>query len=127
MGGRAVALSFVVVTLACLVGCSGEVSVDEKLVDTFVELRVVEATYGASSTVARMARQNILKRQGYTREEFLKKVDEVLDDEIMWVPFQKAVVARIDTLLSDNKSVSPSVPTPGAPQKKVPSRKGGVQ
>lgn len=96
------ALSFVV---AALLGCSGEVSVDQNFVDTFVELRLVDITYGATAPASRIARQDILKKHGYSLESFLAKTDDVLEDEKMWVPFQKAVTARIDSLLSDRNKL----------------------
>lgn len=81
-------------------GCSDEVSVDQNFVNLFVELRLAEMTYGKDSPMARLVRRDALKAAGYTREEFLAKTDEILEDERQWVPFQKAVVARIDTLLA---------------------------
>lgn len=105
------ALSFVV---AVMIGCSGEVSVDQNYVDTFVELRVIDATYGATSPIARMSHQKVLKEHGYTIEKFISKTDEILEDEKMWVPFQKAVTVRIDSLIAElnnvKKTVAPSVP-----------------
>lgn len=96
-----------------LFGCSGEVTVDQKFVDLFVELRVVEITYGKDSPMGRLVRQDALKAAGYTREQFLAKTDEILNDERQWVPFQKAVTARLDSLLEQ-----PSVETPAASGKK---------
>ena len=82
-----------------LSGCSGEVKVDNRFVETFVELRVLEFTYGGDSPTTRLARQDVLKRYGYTREEYLTKMEELLEDENLWVPFQKAVNVRLDSLL----------------------------
>lgn len=110
-GGQKIALSFVV---AAMVGCSGEVSVDQDFVDLFIELRVVETTYGATSPMARMVRQKVLRDHGYTIEKFISKTDKILEDEKMWVPFQKAVTVRVDSLMAElnnaKKSVAPSVP-----------------
>lgn len=122
---RWVALFFVVAAMAA---CSGEVSVDQKFVDAYVEMRVAEITYGTTSPLARMNRQEILNRYGFTREKYLAKTEEVLADENLWVPFQKAVVARLDSLLvvrkaPDQDSIKPSVPN----SPKMPNRKGGVQ
>ncbi len=119
-GGQFVALSFVV---AALLGCSGEVSVDQNYVDTFVELRVIDITFGAQSPASRIARQEVLKKHGYTLESFLAKTDKVLEDENMWVPFQKAVTVRIDEKiaeLSNTPKVEEPVESPGRP-KAVPS------
>lgn len=121
-------------------GCSGEVSVDQKFVDLFVELRVAEITYGKDSPMGRLVRQDILNTAGYTREQFLAKTDEILNDERQWVPFQKAVNARIDTLLTPPQAATadakeaaqkgngpkarlPKIP---APQNQMPAHKGGV-
>ncbi len=81
-------------------GCSGEVSVDQEFVNLYVELRIAEMTYGKTSPITRLVRQDALKAAGYTRESFLAKADEILGDERQWVPFQKAVNARIDSLLA---------------------------
>jgi hypothetical protein len=121
-------------------GCSGEVSVDQKFVDLFVELRVAEITYGKDSPMGRLVRQDALKAAGYTREQFLAKTDEILNDERQWVPFQKAVNARIDSLLTPPQAATvdakealqkgngpkarlPKIP---APQNQMPAHKGGV-
>ena len=121
-------------------GCSGEVSVDQKFVDLFVELRVAEITYGKDSPMGRLVRQDILNAAGYTREQFLAKTDEILNDERLWVPFQKAVNARIDTLLTppqaatvDAKEAAQKGNGPKArllkipaKQNQMPAHKGGV-
>jgi hypothetical protein len=114
-------------------GCSGEVSVDQKFVDLFVELRVAEMTYGKDSPMGRLVRQDILKEAGYTREQFLAKTDEILNDERQWVPFQKAVNARIDTLLApppEPNAAAENTPAKGNGPKKLmpqmPAHKGGV-
>lgn len=124
-GGQLVALSFVV---AALIACSGEVSVDKNYVDAFIEMRAMEAAYGTTSPVARMNRQEILRKYGFTRESYLKKTDEILEDEMTWVPFQKAVVARLDSMLSLN-GINQNVPStikpanPPMPKKNVPQRR----
>ena len=118
-------------------GCSGEVSVDQKFVDLFVELRVAEISYGKDSPMGRLVRQDALKAAGYTREQFLAKTDEILNDERQWVPFQKAVNARIDSLLAPPAekaaaadSSAKKVPVNVSPSRKVmpqmPAHKGGV-
>lgn len=121
-------------------GCSGEVTVDQKFVNLFVELRVAELTYGKDSPQARLVRQDALKAAGYTREQFLTKTDEILSDELQWVPFQKAVNARIDSLLAipsepnaaDDAKNAPKNPAPkmvNVPkraQSQMPAHKGGV-
>ena len=116
-------------------GCSGEVTVDQKFVNLFVELRIVENTYGKDSPTARLLRHETLKAAGYTSEEFLAKTDEILNDERQWVPFQKAVNARIDSLLqqpapSPEKEEERKGKAPTPPIKKkpplMPAHKGGV-
>ena len=62
-------------------GCSGEVTVDQKFVNLFVELRIAEMTYGKDSPTVRIVRQDALKAAGYTREQFLAKTEEILNDE----------------------------------------------
>lgn len=124
--GWLLAAPFSVFLLIVAQGCSGDVAVDQKLVNTFVELRLVEATYGVESPMARLARQQILADAGYSREKFLSKIDGVLEDERQWVPFQKAVNARIDSLLA---VPAPSVDKPEPQKNRIapPARKGGVE
>lgn len=133
--GRIVAPSFafLLASLVCfivLTGCESEPKVDPKFVDAFIDLRVAEITFGADSPTARLARQNALKNSGYTREQFLAETDKLLSSEKLWVPFQVAVVARIDSIMAAPKS-TPAEPaaTPAkavnAPQ--MPARKGGVK
>ena len=120
-------------------GCSGEVSVVEEFVNLYVELRLADMTYGKTSPMTRLVRQDALKAAGYTRESFLAKADEILGDERQWVPFQKAVNARIDSLLAppaasaaapdantgnDPQKVAPKMPKP---QPNMPAHKGGVR
>ena len=141
MGARAVlAVALLLLSAFGLVGCANEVSVDQKFVDLFVELRVAEITYGKDSPMGRLVRQDALKAAGYTREQFLAKTDEILNDERQWVPFQKAVNARIDSLLTPPQAATveaneaaqkgngpkarlPKIP---APQNHMPGHKGGV-
>ena len=47
-------------------------------------------------------RKAILDSAGYSRGQFLKKVDDILDDKDMWVPFQKAVIERLDSLIEQS-------------------------
>ncbi len=66
-------------------------------------MRVAEQTYGGESSESRTARRDILKKYGYTREDFIKACDKVLDDEKRWISFQVAVSDRIDSLLGIEK------------------------
>ena len=90
---------------------------------------------GKDSPTARLLRHETLKAAGYTSEEFLAKTDEILNDERQWVPFQKAVNARIDSLLqqpapSPEKEEERKGKAPTPPIKKkpplMPAHKGGV-
>ncbi len=134
MGARAVlAVALLLLSAFGLVGCANEVSVDQKFVDLFVELRVSEITYGKDSPMGRLVRQDALKAAGYTREQFLAKTDEILNDERQWVPFQKAVNARIDSLLAppvNPNAAAENTPAKGNGPKKLkpqmPAHKGGV-
>lgn len=110
------------------VGCSGEVTVDQHLVDTFVELRLAGVSYGDESPTAVFARQEVLKKAGYTREQYLDAINVILDDPDQWIPFQKAVNDRIDTLLAVKKNEEQTKPSvPKAPPKTPPrTRKGDV-
>ena len=87
--------------LICLqTGCEKkEPAVDQKFVNTYTELLIAEQMYGRESPDARIKRKAILTEAGYTREQFLKKANAILEDRDMWVPFQRAVVNRLDTLL----------------------------
>ena len=111
--------------LGLLAGCDRDVKIDEHFVDTFIELRLVEfARNGGDLPVSRLERQEVLKRNGYTREQFLKKIDVLMEDEDQWVPFMKAVNARLDSMLvvKNDNAVSPSVPKGGPDPRKTPPR-----
>lgn len=140
MRALSVALFPLALLLAALFsGCSGEVSVDQEFVNLYVELRIAEMTYGKTSPMTRLVRQDALKAAGYTRESFLAKADEILGDELQWVPFQKAVNARIDSLLAPPaaSAAAPGANTGNGPQKvapkmpkpqpNMPAHKGGVR
>ena len=77
---------------------------DERLVAAFVEMRAAEQNFGGESPAARLARRDILKKYGYTREEFIEACNKVLDEETSWVPFQLAVSDRMDSLLGIQKA-----------------------
>jgi len=89
-----------------LVSCSdAEPTVDERFVDAFVDMRVVELVYGAESPMARLARRSVLEKYGYTRESFLEMSQKIQDDAHYWMPFQKRVVNRIDSILDPESFV----------------------
>ena len=124
------AVALLLISVFGVSGCRNEVKVDEKFVDLYIELRIAEMTYGRESPMGRLVRQDALKAAGYTREQFLAKTDEILNDERQWVPFQKAVTARIDTLLEQPTEKAPPAPAPKPsrpPTKKFKpsSEKGG--
>ena len=97
---------FAVVSTTVLAGCSDkEPVVDQNLVAAFVEVRMIEQAYGAEAPMARLARQATLKKYGYTTETFTQACDAVLNDDAMWVPFQRTVTERIDSLLGIPKPV----------------------
>lgn len=103
-----VALSFAL-GLFSLTSCEKKApTVDEKLVATFVDIRAMEQTLGTDTPEARIARKEIVEKHGFTVESFKASVDKVLADKDLWVPFQKAVVARIDTLLHVQQPEPPS-------------------
>ena len=93
-------------TLLCLQsGCDKKApSFDQKFVNTYTELLIVEQMYGKDSPTARIKRKIILDSAGYSRDQFLTKANSILDDRDMWVPFQKAVIDRLDTLIEQNKA-----------------------
>ncbi|MBO4436459.1 MAG: hypothetical protein J5791_06210 [Fibrobacter sp.] len=82
-----------------------DVKPDMRLVEAFVEVRVIEQTYGAESPAARLSRQATLQKYGYTTESFAQACDAVLNDDAMWLPFEQAVTERIDSLLGIPKPV----------------------
>ena len=104
--------------------------------DLFIELRVVELTYGKDSPTGRLVRQDALKAAGYTREQFLAKANDILDDERQWMPFQKAVTERIDSLLAEPNEAEATEKAPAPRENKkallkkmqqgMPAHKGGV-
>lgn len=93
-------LLFLLVAFLCLAGCKDEnISIEESFIAAFVEIRVAEHTYGIESPSAGLARRDILKKYGYTRESFIQKTNEILANDDMWIPFQKQVTDRIDSIL----------------------------
>ena len=99
--GNRIILIIALAVLMCLqAGCDKKSpTLDERFVNTYTELLIAEQMYGKDSPSARLKRKAILDNAGYSREQFLKKADEILDDKDMWVPFQKAVIARLDSLI----------------------------
>ncbi len=100
-----IALVVGVVILALFIFSKTPENTDDHLVSAFVEMRVAEQLYGGDSPMGRLVRRDVLKKYGYTREEFLKATDELLEDEKRWMPFQLAVSERIDSLLGIPKVV----------------------
>ena len=94
--------------VACLclqVGCDKkDPSVDQKFVNAYTELLIAEQMYGKDSPAARLRRKAVLDSVGYSREDVLKKARVVLDDRVMWVPFQKTDIDRLDTLAEQTKA-----------------------
>lgn len=74
-------------------------SPDDKLIAAFVEMRVAEQLYGGEAPAARLVRREVLKKYGYTREQFVKEADLLLNDDKRWIPFQLAISDRVDSLL----------------------------
>ena len=107
-GTRTTAFRFASALLAAflLAACSKEdIKPDMRLVEAFVEVRIIEQNYGAEAPAARLARQATLKKYGYTTETFTQACDAVLNDDAMWLPFERAVTERIDSLLGIPKPV----------------------
>lgn len=99
---RTLCLLGLTVLLLLASGCEKkEPSVDQKFVNTYVEMLIAESMYAQNTPNAMVKRQAILKEAGYTRNTFLKKANSILDDRDMWVPFQRAVIARLDSLLEE--------------------------
>ena len=99
MSCRTVFFAWMSGLLLTLAACGDAPSVDENLVETFVELRVAEQMYGSETPMARLARSKTLEKHGYTRETFLAMTDNILADPHYWMPFQKRVTDRIDSVL----------------------------
>lgn len=114
--GNRIFLIIALAVLMCLqAGCEKKSpTLDERFVNTYTELLLAEQMYGKDSPTARLKRKKILSDAGYNREQFLKKADEILDDRDMWVPFQKAVIERLDSLIEQ-----------GSRKNKPPSRRRG--
>ncbi len=106
VAGRFLMILGLTVLLCLQMGCDKKApSVDQKFVNTYTELLIVEQMYGKDSPTARIKRKVILDSAGYSRDLFLTKANAILDDRDMWVPFQKAVIDRLDTLIEQNKTV----------------------
>lgn len=82
-------------------------SADSRLVATYVDIRAMEQSLGTDSPEARIARKSIVEQHGYTVESYKAAIDKILDDDASWVPFQRAVIARIDTLIGEVSSAPP--------------------
>ena len=86
--------------LFAMVACSNEdVHVEDRFVAAFVDIRAMEQLYGAQSPMTRMLRKEILQKYGYDGPGFLQRAEEIQKDEDLWVPFQRQVVDRVDSLL----------------------------
>lgn len=96
------ALAAAVALVACK-GASGYV--DERFVDAFVEMRVIDQMYGAEAPMARLGRRAVLEKYGYTRESFLEASAKLQEDDTRWVPFQARVVDRVDSILDPESYV----------------------
>ncbi|MBR2091921.1 MAG: hypothetical protein IJ905_16640 [Fibrobacter sp.] len=90
---------FGAVSIALLACSDSPEKADERLVAAFVEMRVAEQVYGGDTPFGRIARRDVLTKYGYSREDFIKSMDKVLDDGKRWLVFQVAVTDRIDSLL----------------------------
>lgn len=93
---------------------------DEKFVAAYVDMRVAEQMYGANSPMARMVRQEILGKYGYTRESYSQQAEILLKDDLRWVPFQRQVVDRIDSLLDPEGFVKKKEAAAAKAKKKKP-------
>lgn len=107
-GLACLALLSCVLCMLLLSACDkGAPSVDLKLVATYVDIRAMEHSLGTETPEARLARKGIIENHGYTLESYSAAIDKVLDDPARWVPFQQAVVNRIDSLVGNAPSASP--------------------
>lgn len=106
--GRAFAAVLLSLLCVALAACEKTgPSVDSKLVATYIDIRAMEQSLGTDSPEARIARKSIVEQHGYTVESYKAAIDKVLDDDASWVPFQRAVIARIDTLIGEASSAPP--------------------
>lgn len=96
---------FCVVALAFCACSDSAPKADERFVAAYVEMRAAEQLYGGETPTARLVRRKILNKYGYTREEFLKACDKVLENGAGWIPFQMAVSDRVDSLLGIPKVI----------------------
>ena len=90
--------------MGCIMLCAcdqGSPSIDSRLVSTYVDIRVMEQSLGTETPEARLARKSIVEKHGYTLESYKNAIDNILEDDSRWVPFQQAVVRNIDSLLGN--------------------------
>lgn len=90
--------------MGCIMLCACDQrspSIDSRLVSTYVDIRVMEQSLGTETPEARLARKSIVEKHGYTLESYKKAIDNILEDDSRWVPFQQAVVRNIDSLLGN--------------------------
>ena len=84
---------------------SKSAGVPESFINAYVELRCKTAQYGETHAEARVARIEILKKYGYTRESFNEMAETIRFDYKRWKPFQDAIVVKLDSLvLKKNES-----------------------
>jgi hypothetical protein len=80
--------------LGCLVfffgGCTDDIPVvSENFVNAYVELRVVSREYGETSPDSRIARTEVLKKYGYTKESFDSAAMNIKQNLICGAHFKK--------------------------------------
>ena len=89
---------FCVVALAFCACSDSAPKAEERFVAAYVEMRAAEQLYGGETPTARLVRREILNKYGYTREEFLKACDKVLENGTGWIPFQMAAKSPLHFL-----------------------------
>ena len=92
--------------LSALLACTQSNPIDKELVSLYVDLRVASVEY-AGTPEARIARQNILREAGYTAEQFQAEVQTIRGNPELWVEFQDAIVARLDSLKAGGTTSNP--------------------
>lgn len=87
---------FLLLALLCS-ACENSGQPSDKFIEAYIELRVATELHGTTPS-AGLARREILKKYGYTRESFNAEADRLRSDYNLWVEYERRVLERLDTL-----------------------------
>ena len=91
-----------------LISCKKEeVEIDPQLVNLYVEIKLINQTFGQNSMKAKIKRMEITEQFGIRELEFQSKIKDLKDNEETWKSFQDDVIKKLEVLekkvIKDNK------------------------